>query len=762
MATAPVLALLVYDLIVFLGALFQYKGAERLQISSLSVLFFCSGMPALVYQIVWQRALFAIYGVNTESVAVVVSAFMLGLGLGSLAGGWISARWPRRAILFFGAAELGVALFGISSLRIFHWAAVYTAGVSLPLTVLFSLLLLSAPTMMMGATLPLLVEHLVKQSGKVGFSVATLYFVNTFGSAVACYLCATFLLRDFGKSGSVALAAGMNGLIGATALIIARGKQTEHPGNRSATPLRAPVMENPLSQRTAMLIAGLAGFIGLGFEIAWFRTFVMASSDRAPAFALLLSTNLAGIAAGSYIAGKLTLNKGSREVLSAVGLLMLSAGAISAYLPPFVAALKWKGVPFLLSAPAFFLTAALLGSVLPLLCQLGVPADERAGRGVSLIYVSNIGGSVLGSLGVGFVLLEHLNLRQVSLALGAAAVMAGALVLCLRDGSWRIPTARSLAALALATVLVMSASPLYGGLFEKLIFASDPAEKTPFAHVLENRNGVIAVTPHGAVFGGGVYDGFFNVDPVNDVNMVIRAYALTAFHPAPKRMLMIGLSSGSWGQILANHPQVESLDIVEINPGYLQLIAQYPAVRSLLQNPKVRVYIDDGRRWLLAHPREQYDAVVQNTSFYWRDHSSDLLSADYLRIIRLHLKPGGLYFYNTTSSDDVVATGLHVFPHGLRVVNFLAVSDSPIAVDKERWTAILRRYQIDGQPVFDPKRPGMPETLARYAAFADSVKQPPIAMGLETSQTLHGHLGRRLIITDDNMGWEWRDLPTTP
>jgi hypothetical protein len=326
----------------------------------------------------------------------------------------------------------------------------------------------------------------------------------------------------------------------------------------------------------------------------------------------------------------------------------------------------------------------------------------------------------------------------------------------------RIPATRSLAALALAAVLVMTASPLYGGLFEKLIFASAPNEKTPFAHVLENRNGVIAVTQQGAVFGGGVYDGFFNVDPVNDVNMVIRAYALTAFHPAPKRMLMIGLSSGSWGQIYANHPQVESLDIVEINPGYLQLIRQYPAVRSLLQNPKVHIYIDDGRRWLLAHPQEQYDAVVQNTSFYWRDHSSDLLSADYLRIIRLHLKPGGLYFYNTTSSDDVVATGLYVFPHGLRVVNFLAVSDSPIAVDKERWTAILRRYQIDEQPVFDPKRPGMPETLARYAAFADSVNQPPIAMGLETSRSLHGHLGRRLIITDDNMGWEWRDLPTTP
>jgi len=44
------------------------------------ILFFCSGFPALIYQIVWQRALFAIYGLNIQSVTIVVSAFMLGLG----------------------------------------------------------------------------------------------------------------------------------------------------------------------------------------------------------------------------------------------------------------------------------------------------------------------------------------------------------------------------------------------------------------------------------------------------------------------------------------------------------------------------------------------------------------------------------------------------------------------------------------------------------------------------------------------------------
>src|SRR5438105_8776025 len=93
------------------------------------LLFFISGFPALLYQIVWQRALFAIYGVNIESVTIVVTAFMLGLGLGSLAGGALSQRQAFPVLPAFGFAELGIALFGVASLKVFHWAALFGAVV---------------------------------------------------------------------------------------------------------------------------------------------------------------------------------------------------------------------------------------------------------------------------------------------------------------------------------------------------------------------------------------------------------------------------------------------------------------------------------------------------------------------------------------------------------------------------------------------------------------------------------------------------------
>jgi spermidine synthase len=755
MLSYTVLALLIFDLGLFLASAFFFDNKEERKRSLLiSVLFFFSGMPALIYQIVWQRVLFAIYGVNAESVAIIVSAFMLGLGLGSLVGGRLSVRFPRYGVLIFAIAELGIALFGLASLRIFHWAASSTAGANLPWVIVFSFFLLLLPTTLMGATLPLLVGQLVRRSGRVGVSVSRLYFVNTFGSAVACFLCASFSMRSLGQSGSVSLAVCLNAVVGSIAYLYVRTQQPD--AAEEVNVLRSPASGvPPIRLSIAMLLAGLSGFIALGFEIAWFRVFSVASSDRAPAFALLLATYLAGVAAGSYVSERLTQDAQPSTVVRVIGVVILLAGGISVFLPPLVATLMAHKMNYLSSAPAFFVTAGLLGSTLPLLCQLAVPSQENAGRGVSLIYGSNIAGSVLASLGIGFVLMQHLGLRQISLLLAFAAVLTGILVLFFSNAQFSWPPAWA-AALAVAALVSIGLAPrLYTLFYERLTFGAKPQANIPFAQIVENRNGVIAVTQDGAVFGSGVYDGHFRIDPNYDLNLVVRAFVLSAYNPAPKRMLMIGLSSGSWAQIFVNHPRLESMDIVEINPGYLDLIPRYPVVSSLLTNPRARIYVDDGRRWLIAHPDVRYDAIVANTTFHWRDHTSNLLSREFFQLIRQHLNPGGTYYFNTTESVEAVATALSVFPYGLRVLNFLAVSDAPLGVATERWLADLRLYQINGRLVFDPANPETKLTLARYAALAQTVHQAPLRMGLENSDSMRARMGNPRLITDDNMGLEW-------
>ena len=174
------------------------------------ILFFLSGFPALIYQIVWQRSLFSIYGVNIESVTIVVSAFMLGLGLGSLLGGMISTARRVPLLAIFGLVELGIGVFGLASLRLFHWAALFTAGVPPIQTGLISFVLVVIPTLLMGCTLPLLVAHIAQLSGNMGQSVGMLYSVNTLGSAGACFLAAKITMGFLGQSGSVAVAAAIN------------------------------------------------------------------------------------------------------------------------------------------------------------------------------------------------------------------------------------------------------------------------------------------------------------------------------------------------------------------------------------------------------------------------------------------------------------------------------------------------------------------------------------------------------------------------
>ncbi|PYU64883.1 MAG: hypothetical protein DMG56_05110, partial [Acidobacteria bacterium] len=230
----------------------------------------------------------------------------------------------------------------------------------------------------------------------------------------------------------------------------------------------------------AMFLAGLSGFLALGFEIAWFRVFSMAAADRAPAFALLLSIFLAGIAAGSYLSEKLTERASPHTVAQVIGMLLLLAGGISVYLPALVGVARVHGWSFLAPAPAFFLTAAMFGSVLPLLCQISVLAGDQAGSEVSLVYVSNIIGSVLGSLGIGFVLMQHFGLRQISLQLGIATVLAGGMVLMIARQESGFPPVWATLLFVAALVAVPLASPRFDSLYEKLTFGDRPETRTTF------------------------------------------------------------------------------------------------------------------------------------------------------------------------------------------------------------------------------------------------------------------------------------------
>lgn len=186
----------------------------------LLVLFFVSGFAALIYQVVWQRVLFTLFGSDTESTTVIVSVFMLGLGLGSLMGGVLSRKFHARLVETFSLIELSIGLYGFFSILIIHTYASLSVDIGLTGTALFSLAILFIPTICMGASLPVLVTYINREILNAGTSVANLYLYNTLGSAVASIATVLIFFEVLGLSLTVKLASILNFLVAVTIFII--------------------------------------------------------------------------------------------------------------------------------------------------------------------------------------------------------------------------------------------------------------------------------------------------------------------------------------------------------------------------------------------------------------------------------------------------------------------------------------------------------------------------------------------------------------
>lgn len=172
--------------------------------------FFLSGAAALIYQSAWQRLLQSLVGVDIESVTLVVSVFMLGLGLGAMVGGWLADRAPRRLLLAFCLFEAGIAAYGLASVPLLTELAPWLGTPSRALTGLLCFALLLPPTLAMGATLPMLVAHAVRGGAGVGQSTGALYFVNTVGAALGAAAMGFVMLHWLDLRQAIQLAAGLN------------------------------------------------------------------------------------------------------------------------------------------------------------------------------------------------------------------------------------------------------------------------------------------------------------------------------------------------------------------------------------------------------------------------------------------------------------------------------------------------------------------------------------------------------------------------
>src|SRR3954452_24999261 len=312
--------------------------APRSALATLAVLFFCSGMCALIYQVLWLRMLGWVFGVTVYAASTVWATFMGGLALGSFAAGRLADR-VRNPLRWFGATE---ALIGVtaaaSPLALATLQRAYVALYPhLPHTLaaltfarfLITLLVLIVPTALMGATLPLVVKAGSFRTSALGRQIGVLYGSNAFGAIAGTLAAGLYFIPARGISGTFTIAAAMNLIVGLTAAVLSsRALAPEVPDAAAADPIveRAAAF-TPRQLTTVLAVFTLSGVISLALEVVWFRVLTLFLRPTVYGFAVMLATILTGIALGSYIVTPL-LDQKRRWVAVLAALELATAVAI--------------------------------------------------------------------------------------------------------------------------------------------------------------------------------------------------------------------------------------------------------------------------------------------------------------------------------------------------------------------------------------------------------------------------------------------------
>lgn len=189
-----------------------------------------SGAVAMIYEVGWTRTLLMVIGSSTYAFTVMLSTFLVGIFAGSL----ICARFIDRSkqpIGWFAAFEIGVCLFGLSSMMLFNhlpwWNLRLNALVphdplvTLGIRFLLAAMILLPLTLCLGAIFPAIVKACTRELEAVGKSVGTLYSVNTLGAIIGAFAAGFVLVPLFGVERTLVAASAVNLVIGVGLMLLA-------------------------------------------------------------------------------------------------------------------------------------------------------------------------------------------------------------------------------------------------------------------------------------------------------------------------------------------------------------------------------------------------------------------------------------------------------------------------------------------------------------------------------------------------------------
>jgi spermidine synthase len=571
------------------------------------ILFFCSGFSSLIYQVVWLRMAFAHFGIITPVLSVVVSVFMLGLGVGSLvAGRWgapCAARLGISPSVLYGAAELmiGLGAFIVPMLFLAGDTALISVGsASSGWYLLLSALVISGAILpsciLMGTTFPLMMAYVRALGDKQRDSFSYLYLANVIGAMCGTLVSALVLIELFGFRATSLIAACVNCGIALVAFLLPRA--SEGVIGRPTAELTATRETNLAADRWWLIILFTTGFCSLAMEVLWTRAYTIVLATTIYAFAAILATYLFATWLGSAYY-RVILRRG----IQLSNNMLLAAAAGTALLPVVIndprlhyavsrifsfIPLPW---PILMVLSSIIPFCAVLGFLTPKLVDDYSRGDPRR---AGWCYAINILGGIIGPLVAGYLIVPLFDMRFSLLAF-ALPIVYLAIVPVLRGtvsggGSWKP---------ILPTLLLLGVATLFGTSYEASIFGSLPRKilRDHVATVVAGGEGMTR-----ALLVNGV--GMTGLTPITKV----MAHLTLTAHGKAKDVLVVCFGMGttlrsmrSWGV------DVTAVDLVPSVPAVFSFFHDDTA--AVIADPRVHIVIDDGRRFLLRTER-MFDVIV--------------------------------------------------------------------------------------------------------------------------------------------------------
>jgi len=545
---------------------------------------------------------------------------------------------------------------------------------------ILSFLVFALPTIAMGATLPALANFIVSELDSSGKKLGILYFVNTLGAFTGSLTSSLFLIEHLGLNMLLIVSSFVNLIIGFTSIVVYKSSYKKIPSfikamhNCSFQPIKIAAKTKKI-----LIVYSISGAISLAYEVLFTRLLSQITLNTVYAFAIMLSAFLLGIALGSFLISFLA-DKLNRICLSLAFLQFLLA-LFSVFIMKFFPKLvhyshkidvvlygKWTlilSLKFFLFFLFLFPITLIFGALFPLFCKSIISSIQTLSKEVGLVYFFNTAGAIVGSFLCGFILLPSFGSKFTSLILITLNFLLAAYLVFLESN---INTRFKFAFI----ILMFIAPHLVKNIIPDTIAVVSLSKISPDEKLLffkEGIDGNVMITLNKKKNNKTLYLNNEWIANTMAPGHMLFGHIPILLSPQAKNVLVVGLGSGITAKSTSLHPSIEKINIVEISKTIVETSNYFSRENNdILNNSKVKLYIDDVRHFLLKTD-EKYDLILHEPLQQWTAGTVNLYTKDYYELCKSKLtKYGSITQWvqlNTLSISDlkmIIKTFLSSFP----------------------------------------------------------------------------------------------------